>query len=116
MRDLCDLSNFLSTAVSPRDVVDRDNRGIVVDRLLPLFQRDCAVIVAMEQADVFGSSVFLLEVPEIDVSWKIEVADNDVAFWLVVDAAGQTDERARDVWDRRYLVKGDSPYHLSKLS
>ncbi len=115
VRDLCDLSNFLSTAVSPGDVVNGDDRGVVVDCFLPLFEWDGAVIVAVEQADVLGSSVFFLEVPQVDVGWKVEFADNDVAFWFVVDAAGQADERAGDVWDGRYLVEGDSTDHLSKL-
>ena len=59
--------------------------------------------------------MFLLEVPEVDVGWKVEFTDDDVAFWLVIDAASQTDERTGDVRDRRYLVEGDSSYHLSKL-
>ena len=59
--------------------------------------------------------MFFLEVPEVDVGWKVEFADDDVALWFVVDAAGEADERASDVWDRGYLVEGDSSYHLSKL-
>src|SRR2546425_3847416 len=59
--------------------------------------------------------MFFLEVPEVDVGRKVEFADNDVTFWLIVDAAGQANKRAGHIWDGGYLVDGDSTYHLSKL-
>src|SRR3972149_6236018 len=103
--NLCNFANLFSTAVSPGDIVNRDKGGLVVDSLLPLFQGYDSVRVRVQQTDPFRPAVLPLQMPHVDVGWKVEAADDDVAFRLVLYAARYGCQPGGDAGETRDLVE-----------
>src|SRR5438093_3462679 len=100
-----DVANFLPASVGPGGVVDGDEGCVIVDVFFPFLERDNAVIVSVKQPDLVSASAFLLEVPDVDVGWKVEVADDDVALGLVPYAACESCEPGRNVWNTCNLTQ-----------
>src|SRR3972149_12013977 len=103
--NLCNFANLLTTAVGPGDIVNRDEGGLVVDSLLPLFQGYDSVRVRAQQTDLSRPAVLPLQMPHVDVGWKVEAADHDVAVGLVLDAAGKRCQPGGDARETRDLVE-----------
>src|SRR2546422_4507343 len=89
MSQVCNFPDFFSAPIRPGDIVDGDYAGLVIYRFLPFLQRNYSLGILVQKTDLSGPSMLLLQVPEIDVGGKVEIADYNVTASLVLQAAGQ---------------------------
>src|SRR5438876_1014784 len=82
------LSHPLPVPAQPRNVIDRDSRGLLVDRPLPRLEGDDSVA-PPEDHDLLQEPSFAHSPPEQDVAGKVEVAYDDILPLREVERGGQ---------------------------